>query len=413
MAGTCNQMTGACSNPNVGNNTTCTGTSKCNQSYTCQSGVCTGSNPVTCMAMGVCPVAGTCDPTSGTCSNPTAMDGTGCGTGGMQCQGGACQCPTGTTNCGGTCVNEQTDANNCGRCSHPCLTGGTCSGGMCQPILMGTAMGTIADIATDGTAVVYTDSGDSTVDEYPSPGGGKIELANSNNGVSGPVDIGIDPGSGAVFWTQSDGSIGQAQKGVVASATTNLILTSCQTSSPFALHVDSSGSFDVLMGGALFTCLVGTGEVADNTTGLPTGTPGMTLSPRWAYGISGASANAVIFGSAQPTPAAIISGQPGVNYTWDDGTYAYWATSDPAIRRAAFATPLTVLTVVTNTGGTVGGLTTDGTNVYYETPSGMFYAPVAGGSGKPLVSTTGRFLKYGSGAVFFAVANNLYKVATP
>jgi hypothetical protein len=61
----------------------------------------------------------------------------------------------------------------------------------------------------------------------------------------------------------------------------------------------------------------------------------------------------------------------------------------------------------------VGGLTTDGKNVYYQVPSGMFYMQVGGGSATPLVSTAGTFLKYASGAVWFAASNTIYKIATP
>ena len=414
-AGTCDTTTGACSNPAVMNGNACTGTNKCFGSYTCQGGTCTGASPVTCPAPGTCHVLGTCDPTSGACSNPNAMDGTGCATGGMTCQGGVCQCPAGTTNCSGTCVNEQTDASNCGACGQKCL-GGMCSSGMCQPILMvSDTIGSISDIATDGTVVVYIESAMGEILEVDSPGGTSIPLATSGSGVTAtPERIGMDPGSGAVFWTQGDGTLAKAQKGTMNSGTG---ISNCSTSSPFALYVNPGGTnVDLLTGGQLFTCLSTLpGEVADTTMGV-IGPAGATLSPRWAYGDMGGGGR-VIFGSAggaTGNPAAIIPGQAGVNYTWDDGTYAYWATSDPAIRRSAFATPSTVTTVVSNTGGTVGGLTTDGKYVYYATPSGLFFAPVAGGTAKPLASAVGAFLKYASGAVFYQSAGSaIYKVATP
>jgi hypothetical protein len=62
VAGTCDPITGQCSNPTAPDGTACAGTNKCNQKYACQAGACTGSNPVTCSAADQCHVAGTCDP---------------------------------------------------------------------------------------------------------------------------------------------------------------------------------------------------------------------------------------------------------------------------------------------------------------------------------------------------------------
>jgi hypothetical protein len=46
----------------------------CTQTDTCQSGTCTGANPVVCKAQDVCHAAGVCDPATG-CSNPPAPCG--------------------------------------------------------------------------------------------------------------------------------------------------------------------------------------------------------------------------------------------------------------------------------------------------------------------------------------------------
>ncbi len=78
VAGTCDPSTGACSNPAASDGTTCNDGNACTQVDTCQTGACVGSNPVTCAASDACHVAGICDPTSGTCSNPPAADGTSC-----------------------------------------------------------------------------------------------------------------------------------------------------------------------------------------------------------------------------------------------------------------------------------------------------------------------------------------------
>jgi concanavalin A-like lectin/glucanase superfamily protein len=96
VAGTCDPATGACSNPAAADGTACNDGNACTRTDTCQSGACVGSNPVTCTASDQCHVAGTCDPMTGICSNPVAPDGTTCSSGdvcsgGDFCHSGVCQ----------------------------------------------------------------------------------------------------------------------------------------------------------------------------------------------------------------------------------------------------------------------------------------------------------------------------------
>src|SRR5207249_1926042 len=79
--GTCSATTGECSNPPQPDGTSCSDGNACTQTDTCQSGACTGSRPVVCMASDQCHVAGTCDPATGQCSNPAAANGTACNDG--------------------------------------------------------------------------------------------------------------------------------------------------------------------------------------------------------------------------------------------------------------------------------------------------------------------------------------------
>jgi hypothetical protein len=78
VAGACDPSTGVCVNPVVPNGTACNDGNACTQTDVCTSGVCVGGNPVACAASDACHVSGTCDPTSGVCSNPSAPDGTAC-----------------------------------------------------------------------------------------------------------------------------------------------------------------------------------------------------------------------------------------------------------------------------------------------------------------------------------------------
>ncbi len=104
-AGTCNPSTGVCSNPNQTNGTACNDGNACTQTDTCQSGICTGSNPVVCTALDQCHTAGTCNPSTGVCSNPTKADGADCGTScnGLQWTPKTCQLGTCTTGTGMNC----------------------------------------------------------------------------------------------------------------------------------------------------------------------------------------------------------------------------------------------------------------------------------------------------------------------
>src|SRR5439155_7360738 len=79
VAGTCHPMSGVCSNPNESNGTACDDNNGCTSGETCQNGACgSPTSTVTCTALDQCHVAGTCDPMSGVCSNPNKANGTAC-----------------------------------------------------------------------------------------------------------------------------------------------------------------------------------------------------------------------------------------------------------------------------------------------------------------------------------------------
>ncbi|HRI71293.1 MAG TPA: kelch repeat-containing protein, partial [Polyangium sp.] len=95
MVGTCNTMTGACTNPAKPNNTACNDNNACTQTDSCQNGTCTGASPVVCTASDQCHVAGTCNTTTGICDNPLKPNNSVCNDGNActatdTCQGGVC-----------------------------------------------------------------------------------------------------------------------------------------------------------------------------------------------------------------------------------------------------------------------------------------------------------------------------------
>ncbi len=105
-AGTCDPVTGACSNPTAPDGSGCNDQNPCTQADTCQAGTCIGSNPIACAPSGECRVAGTCDPATGLCSSPAKPDGTPCSDDGNPCTSDACSagaCTHAPANPGAVC----------------------------------------------------------------------------------------------------------------------------------------------------------------------------------------------------------------------------------------------------------------------------------------------------------------------
>jgi hypothetical protein len=122
-AGVCDHANGQCSNPAKANGSTCNDGNACTQTDTCQSGTCTGSNPVVCTAQDQCHDAGTCTPSTGVCTNPAKANGATCNDGQFcngtdTCSGGACSNHAGSPCGAGTTCNEATDQcdQSCGGC---------------------------------------------------------------------------------------------------------------------------------------------------------------------------------------------------------------------------------------------------------------------------------------------------------
>ncbi|MFN8592171.1 MAG: pentapeptide repeat-containing protein [Thermomicrobiales bacterium] len=75
-------------------------------------------------ATNCCP---TCNvPPGGSCAAPGSI----CCDGAV-CRDGICDCRNGLTSCDGTCVDTNTDPNNCGECGHVCPDGQACANGGC------------------------------------------------------------------------------------------------------------------------------------------------------------------------------------------------------------------------------------------------------------------------------------------
>ncbi|MBI5478643.1 MAG: hypothetical protein HY906_07310, partial [Deltaproteobacteria bacterium] len=148
--GVCDPYTGVCSEPHQPDGTGCNDGNACSVTDTCQGGVCTGGNWVICEALGQCYYAGTCNSVTGECSNPfkpaseTCDDGRSCTTG-DHCNG-AGVCIAGVDNCACTSNGDCTPRHACelqgtcntgtGECTWPSAPGGTAcnDGSLCTQV---------------------------------------------------------------------------------------------------------------------------------------------------------------------------------------------------------------------------------------------------------------------------------------
>lgn len=149
-AGTCNPLTGECSNPARTDGAACNDGDLCTRRDTCQAGVCTGGDPVVCTPLDQCHVVGICEPSTGICSNPAKPDHTSCNDGNActlndVCLSGVCTGAALTCQALDECHDPGTCEAGTGVCSNPnktdgasCNDGnGVCLSGACAACLPG------------------------------------------------------------------------------------------------------------------------------------------------------------------------------------------------------------------------------------------------------------------------------------
>lgn len=138
-AGTCDVVSGQCSQPKKPDGTGCDDDDACTQSDSCSDGVCVGSDRVVCTASDNCHQVGVCDAVTGVCSDPVKTDGEDCDDGDLCTSVGTCVA--------GACIDEVPmvcppddechEAGECapatGMCSKPKKPDGTrCADGVCE-----------------------------------------------------------------------------------------------------------------------------------------------------------------------------------------------------------------------------------------------------------------------------------------
>jgi hypothetical protein len=112
-------------------------------------------------------------------------------------------CGVGLTECGGTCVDEQTDYANCGGCGLACTTG--CVAGTCTTILAG-GIGVVspAALAVEGTRLYWTDPGMGIIASVPVAGGAVSTVMSEEAPDPGLGLLAVD--SAHLYWTHAPSS---------------------------------------------------------------------------------------------------------------------------------------------------------------------------------------------------------------
>ncbi|HVZ75616.1 MAG TPA: LamG-like jellyroll fold domain-containing protein [Polyangia bacterium] len=135
VAGTCDRTTGTCSNPSAADGASCNDHNACTTGDACHTGACVAGTPVTCAQPGPCQTGGSCDATSGCAPVVAAADGTSCDDGNACTRTDTCQSGTCTGQNPVTCAaDECRSAGTCdpatGACSSPPVAGGSCGVGV-------------------------------------------------------------------------------------------------------------------------------------------------------------------------------------------------------------------------------------------------------------------------------------------
>ena len=368
-------------------------------STSCAMGCCSGGSTGTCELYGSqSPTScGTNGATCGGCTTPT----------GAVCNSGVCGCPAGWATCNGTCIDTSSDGHNCGSCGHDCQGGG-CSGSVCQPAVLvpNSAISTVQDFASNGTAVVWADIGAASIVEMPSMGGTAITLASSPK-VTAPWYVGIDTSQNFyAAWIDLAGgntNLGEATLGTANSGTIQHTFSS--TTFTGMWYPQGTGSYytQVQTGTTLGIDLCNTGGAC---TSLKTVT-----SSSGARDVAYGCGNYVVFGDASNnivyqlyTGAYTLTSipMPFPYYFAADSTYVYWIAqqSGNVLYRAACGST-TYTQLVTNANAT--RFASDGTNLYFSDSNNNLVAmPVGGGTQTVLAPAAyPEMIRYIKGAVYY------------
>ena len=344
---------------------------------------CVGDTPETCVAgrWVVAPSAcGTPDPVClhGACvaCTPFAMQCTDgmpqtCDENGVWQPQGTCGCLESL--CSSACVDPKTDSHNCGACGHDCL-GGTCVGGMCQPVMVASQQSAPFALAVDSEFIYWTNKEtDGTVLKTPILGGNITTLA---TGQVQPLHIAVD--SNNAYWTTE--SNGTTDIGTVVRVPLGggaLTTMAFGLNEPDSIVVRNGQAFwtvwngDEPGAGVIMTEATdaSTPQIAASGLTVPTGLALNATTLYWSNQLDPAEDGGTVFAvpvAAKDGGASVtLAAEPDLPlYIAIDTNNVYWTDwTDGAV----VAAPLSGGAPVTLAGGRTHpwGITVDATNVYW------------------------------------------------
>jgi hypothetical protein len=338
-------------------------------------------------------------------------------------------CPTGQTACPSGCANLQSAATNCGVCGHDCR-GGTCGASKCSAYVVAKqpTTGTVAKIATDGTRVLWADTGIVAIEQIPAKGGAVVTLvpvSTANGGVGSELAL----ANGIVAFDYVGGTnppsvgiaaVDMANSGAaVFPGTLAVSAISLNHSGTRVIYVNAHGTasdlFDcALVGRTAGACGpgVGGGRFAAQTAADDSY---VFLDLTQANIIP--SQSGLYLATIKTDVASIFITDVAASLAVD-GTWAYWTVSigggaTYAVKRTLEASPGTQLqTPVASIAS--HAFATDGANVYYWTGSAVAARPVAGGSETILApATTFTEIAVGGGLLVWTDGATISGIALP
>ena len=348
-------------------------------------------------------------------------------------------CGMNLTHCGGSCVDLQSDANNCGRCGQgaparvrrgrvPVMGRDEHVGIECGLPVVREGVYGVADMAADGNSVVWIDSTEGVL--QVSATGASAPIVNlapfQRSTTSSPSSLAM--ANGVVVWTLLDVNNGVSvwteTEGIANSGAAIASLGSSSAGDlPSGLALDATGANAYFLDSqnnsnpsphnpGLYKCNLGNKSCSLlYDVNLP---QSVLLSNDIAFGgarlfwtdSAAGSVHRADYSTDQMGVA--VSGQSAPCLLALDATYVYWVDVSPAdagaasfsVGRTPQSSPGTVTSVVASTSGTLSGMGTDGTNLYFiggDDQVELLYAPVDG-------SAAPRSLKDGQQPYAIAVA---------